>query len=193
MIDISLVPGITMQGPGYVAGSVTTPPIYKRLLILTTDTDIPVAYRYTDQAGDFGFGALDYGTYKLFGDVIGKNNPALVFTLNANLSFISSIVFQETSTAFYGTLFPLDVSTTAKEDALTIYPNPVSDYLHIQGLDKIEGEKNLTLRSVNGTVVYSNTESGNSEILVPFAELAEGLYFLQVHTAAGMRSYKIVK
>lgn len=191
-IDIELPQGMNMQGQGYIAGTLEDSS-YKRILILTTANDVPVAYRYSDMSGGFSFGGLDYGSYKLFGDVWGKNNPPLAFSLSTNTSSITTIVFYETSTAFFGTLFPLSVNTPGMEGQPTIYPNPVSDYLHIKGLDKIKGEKSITLCSVSGAVVYADTVNDDNEILVPFGELSSGLYFLQINSQSGKTSYKIVK
>jgi hypothetical protein len=191
-IDIQLSESMNMQGQGYIAGTLEDSS-YKRILLLTTDNDIPVAYRYSDMSGGFSFGGLNYGGYKLFGDVWGKSNPPLSFSLSANASSITTIVFHETGSAFFGTLFPLSVNIPGLEGQPTVYPNPVSDYLHIKGLDKIEGEKSIILCNVSGAEVYNLTVNDNSPILVPFTELSSGLYFLQINSATGSIFYKIVK
>lgn len=191
-IDVMLTPILSMAGQGYISGHVDNSS-YKRLLILTTENDVPVAYRYSDMSGAFSFGGLDYGTYKLFGDVIGKDNPTLVFSLSSTTSSLTTIVFHETNTTFFGSLFPLNVETMTRDKQPVIYPNPVTDYLHISSLDKITGEKIITLSNVSGAVVYTDTVNDNSEVLVPFAGLSSGLYFLQVNSSEGKASYKIVK
>lgn len=191
-IDITLPEGINMQGQGYVVGTVDNS-LYKRILILTTDNDVPVAYRYSNTTGEFSFGGLDYGTYKLFGDALGKQNPALVFTLSANNPSISTIVFYESNVAFYGMLWALSVEEHKEKPELTIYPNPVADYLHIKGMENIAGEKNISLYSINGTVVYNKSVEGNVEMLIPFAELTSGLYMLHIKSLAGEYHYKVMR
>lgn len=191
-VDITLPEGINMQGQGYIVGTVDNS-LYKRILVLTTANDVPVAYRYSNTMGDFSFSGLDYGTYKLFGDALGKQNPALQFTLSANSPSISTIVFYETNTAFYGSLWPLSVEEYKEKPEVTIYPNPVADYLHIKGMENIAGEKTISLYSINGAEVYNKSVEGNAEILIPFAELTGGLYMLHIKSLAGEYHYKVVR
>lgn len=191
-IDVILPHTSGTQGQGYVMGTLASPS-GKRILILTNANDVPVGYRYSNTSGTFSFGGLAYGTYKLFGDVLGKENPALQFTLSMNNPSITSIVFYETSTAFYGSLWPLNIEESAEKPVLTIYPNPVTDYLHIKGLENMTGEKGISLYSINGAEVYNKSVNSNAEVLVPFAELTPGLYLLHVRTSVGEYHYKVMR
>lgn len=191
-IDVVLPAALTMQGQGYVMGTLDDPS-NKRILILTNSNNVPVAYRYTNTSGTFSFGGLNYGTYKLSGDVLGKQNPPLQFTLSVNNPSITTIVFYETSTVFYGNLWPLNVEEHAGKPEVTVYPNPVAHYLHIKGLENIAGEKNVSLYNINGAQVYNKQLSGNAEVLVPFAELTPGLYVLHVKTSVGEYHYKVAR
>jgi hypothetical protein len=143
--------------------------------------------------GAFSFGGLDYGTYKLYGDALGKWNPPMIFSLSATSPSLTDITFTEDSTSFMGMLWPLVINKSQIAESITVYPNPVTDYLHIKGLENTDGEKNITLYGIDGSVVYCKTVAGNSEILVPVVELPAGLYLLQVNTTEGRYQYKIAR
>ncbi|HYD20875.1 MAG TPA: T9SS type A sorting domain-containing protein [Flavipsychrobacter sp.] len=193
--DIVMPASNMMGGQGFISGTVlsayTGDSLYKRILLLTTINDVPVGFRYSNTDGTFSFGGLNYGTYKLFGDALGKTNPPLVFNLDSNSLSLTQITFLEDSTSFAGNLWPLSVSN-GLADVLKVYPNPVKDRLRLSGLDSIEGVKRVSLFNITGTKVYdSNTEE--SELEMNLSELAEGIYILNVCSPKGAYIYKIVK
>jgi hypothetical protein len=192
--DIILPMASSLQGQGYISGVVISgngDSLYKRLLILTTDTDVPVAFRYSNLNGTFSFGGLSTGTYKLFGDALGKQNPPLYFTISSTTSSFNTIIFHELPDIFYGSLWALSVHTQSSP-AIAVYPNPVSDHLTIDGLDKIPGEKNIFLHGISGNLVYK-TGVTNDNLQIPVSELTPGLYILQIQTASGNYLYKVGK
>jgi hypothetical protein len=199
--NIDLIAGTNPGGPGFVGGDVlqganksTAPgdPLEARILILTTAADVPVAYTYSDVDGHFEFPSLAYGSYKLFGDAWGKANPALQFTLSATNPSMPSLEFQENSESFDGFLWPQSVSNVELAD-VAIYPNPVSDVLNVQGLNKVEGAKTITISGINGAIVFSNTYEQNDKVSIPVSGLSSGIYMLQINTAKGNAIYKIAK
>jgi hypothetical protein len=70
-----------------------------------------------------------------------------------------------------------------------VYPNPVSDILHVA----IEGTDHaiITLLNASGTVV--TTQKTNQQLtLLPVQSLAKGFYFLTVQTSEGIKTHKVV-
>jgi len=73
---------------------------------------------------------------------------------------------------------------------LNIFPNPASDYLHIEGNNMIIDE--LKIIDVLGKVIYSNKILQTTSLLdVSF--LKSGLYFLTVETKEGRVVKKFIK
>ena len=193
--DIMMPASDMMGGQGFISGTVlsayTGDSLYKRILLLTTVNDVPVGFRYSNTDGTFSFGGLNYGTYKLFGDALGKTNPPLVFNLDSNSLSLTQITFLEDSTSFAGNLWPLSVSN-GLADVLNVYPNPVKDRLRLSGLDKMEGTKQVSLYSIRGTKVY-HFDTRENELELNMNDLAAGMYILNVKSAKGTYIYKVLK
>ncbi len=203
-VTYSLMPGVNPGGPAFIGGSVlvgankTTAvgdPLANRSLLLTDMNNNPVAYTYSDANGQFSITNLAYGSYKLFGDRLNLNNPALVVTLDANHQGITNIVFKENSTSFAGGFATAasvkDLSENLKKVAA--YPNPAGNVLNVAGLQQIKGNKTLQLTSISGQVLYSETVSGNDVISINTAALSAGMYLLHIQTSEGTTIMKIAR
>lgn len=70
-----------------------------------------------------------------------------------------------------------------------VYPNPVSDVLHVA----IEGTDHavITLLNASGTVI-TKQKTNQPVTLLPVRSLAKGYYFVTVQTAKGIRTHKVV-
>jgi M6 family metalloprotease-like protein len=78
--------------------------------------------------------------------------------------------------------------TTTQDDAIVVYPNPVSDQLTLQG----EGIQHVRLVTVTGACVYESAVKHN-EMVIDMARLPQGLYFLNVLTKDGVSVKKVVR
>jgi hypothetical protein len=74
---------------------------------------------------------------------------------------------------------------------VSIFPNPVTDFVGVQGLSSIGGDKTIVLSSVTGAEISRQTVSNDASIST--ATLPAGIYLLQVQTEAGSASFRIVK
>ncbi|HYD20877.1 MAG TPA: T9SS type A sorting domain-containing protein [Flavipsychrobacter sp.] len=200
--NIGLIGGTNPGGPAFVGGDVMQgankstavgDPLEGRILILTDAGNTPVAYTHSDVNGHFEFPSVAYGTYHLFGDAMGRSNPILTFTLDANLDSITTINFWENDEEFVGYLWPASVATAPELNDLKVYPNPATDVVSIVGLDAINGTKMVTISSVNGAVVFSGSYQQSEKVSIPVTELGSGMYMLEVATEKGSSIYKIVK
>jgi len=69
---------------------------------------------------------------------------------------------------------------------ISLYPNPVSDYLHI----KLKSEATITLYNTVGKLIYQTT---GQEQTISVYELPSGLYFLRVDGPLGSATYPWIK
>ena len=69
---------------------------------------------------------------------------------------------------------------------ISLYPNPVSDYLHI----KLQAEARITLYNTVGKLIYQATAQ---EQTISVYELPTGLYFLSVDGPLGTATYPWIK
>jgi endoglucanase len=97
------------------------------------------------------------------------------------------------------TTLPVITVSCANFDALAAYPNPITEEAAIN-IDFTSSEfqnARLRLLDLNGRILYQNNilaEQGNNHLQVPIADLAAGMYQLQLLGENGvMRSLKVVK
>jgi hypothetical protein len=79
---------------------------------------------------------------------------------------------------------------TVENNAITVYPNPVEDVLHIQSQQPILG---IAIVDLTGKTQLKQVVQTTGELSVPVNRLATGLYILQTKTAAGVTSTKFIK
>jgi hypothetical protein len=83
-----------------------------------------------------------------------------------------------------------DIST-AQENTVTVYPNPVSDYLTVKsGSDATE---QITVYDIQGKVVINREITGTDITTVNVNFLPEGLYTLKIKTSSNLLIFKIIK
>lgn len=88
--------------------------------------------------------------------------------------------------------WPLNV-TEVRNDELKVYPNPANDILTIDGLDQVEVQS-IVLRDLSGRIVRSTTGNlGSSSISYDLKNLQQGMYLLEINTAAGKEVRRIIR
>jgi hypothetical protein len=182
-------------GPAIISGKADSNgnALAGKIIFVTDMNDVPVAYQHTDGAGNFSFGNLPFGTYKLFGDVLEKDNPDLVVTVDANNVWVTDIVFVEDTTEFKGMRTTSLFDNTTSPAQVYVYPNPVKEQLYIRGTEQIEGRKQAVIMSVSGTVISRHDFADGQEVHISTATLPTGVYVLQLQTDIGKKMFKIVK
>jgi hypothetical protein len=76
---------------------------------------------------------------------------------------------------------------------LFLYPNPVSDELHIGFIDSENEKAILTLTDVLGQVIYQKQINTNVPNTLSVSTIPQGVYFLKVETPNGKATKKIIK
>lgn len=82
--------------------------------------------------------------------------------------------------------------STAKVTSLntTVYPNPTKDVLNIS--NKENEALSITLMNAQGAVVYISNVNANDVQTISTAELAKGIYFLQLSTANATSTKRVI-
>lgn len=164
-----------------------------KIMFITDYVDIPVDFLYTSQIGDFAFINIPFGKYKVFGDVWGKDNPDLVVSVDADHVFIDNIIFTENATKYWGRIATSVTNTSAQLANISIYPNPVGDFIKIKGAEHISGSKTVIVTDVTGAVLVSETFAESKELSLNITQIPSGVYMLNIATKEGNAVYKIVK
>jgi hypothetical protein len=86
--------------------------------------------------------------------------------------------------------YPLGINSVPSTEAV-LYPNPVSEELHITGHSKII---NIIITDLNGRQILVKNDSamGNSQT-IRTSHWAKGIYFVRLTTEDGMKACKVVK
>ena len=81
-----------------------------------------------------------------------------------------------------------DVSVTdAEVPAIRIYPNPAQDYLFVEGDQNMQSVRIIDML---GQEVY-HRHAGDQQLSIDVSNLNTGLYFIQVATEKGVKSYRV--
>lgn len=194
--NIAMIGGTNPGGPGFIAGAVllgankTTAvgdPVPNRLIILTDASNNAIAYTYSDNVGKFSFPSLPYGTYKIFGDVVGKTSTPLNLSISTGSPSVTSIVFEEKALTFNAK------TTTSVSNVLGqqhgIYPNPAKDAITITGLTS---DATVTIYDMTGrTLVQQAVNAANNTVNI--AALATGNYVLKLAAEQATTTIKLTK
>lgn len=120
---------------------------------------------------------LPYGTYSLSLYYWHDNNwqpfgPAkdnyLTFTLSSSTTGVASV----------------------EADALTVYPNPVSDVLHVQAPGELT---DISIYDLSGRCLLHSQPRAEGEVQLPVADLQAGSYMLVVRTAQTVMTTQFIK
>ena len=87
--------------------------------------------------------------------------------------------------------FVLSVSTTFGEQGIRIYPNPVSDLLHID-TDKLEKMLRIEVLNVAGKLMLQQTLNSSIDY-IDVSALKDGLYLLKMYNENGQSVQRFVK
>lgn len=123
-----------------------------------------------------------------------SNSPFPVISFGANGTHNYSLVVQnKCGTDTHNGTVTVNICTGIEDVAtneLNIYPNPTNNVINITGLEDVQ---QLSILDITGKVVYNNKIISTNNLSIDISEASKGLYFLQIKTANGIDSYKIVK
>ena len=76
------------------------------------------------------------------------------------------------------------VSADNSAATASIYPNPVRNYVQVQGLQSNE-QANISITNSNGTVLARGVSGGSTQYRTPASNLQRGTYYLNITTNSG--------
>lgn len=164
-----------------------------KVIFILDNVNIPVDFAYTDAQGYFSFSNIPFGSYRLFGDVWGKDNPDLSVKVDADNVNIHHIIFTENSTEFKGRIAVSTVDISAGMPEMTAFPNPATDMIYLRGSENIHLDKQVTVKDIAGRIVYAKQAAAREQISVSVKHLPGGVYLLHVQAGDAVATYKIIK
>ncbi|GBU07616.1 hypothetical protein AwDysgo_09470 [Bacteroidales bacterium] len=87
----------------------------------------------------------------------------------------------------------VDISSGIDEvgaQTIAVYPNPVSDNLHIESDAAIVS---VQVNDLNGRLIYSKSNIGQRELVLDASTWSKGSYLIKVITASDSRTHKLIK
>lgn len=97
-----------------------------------------------------------------------------------------------TNTTINTLALPESISDIKNNLAVQIYPNPVTDILHINVLEPNADNVEIVLLNSNGTLVQLIKNAG-STTSIDMRNVANGLYFVRITNSQGSAMYKVRK
>ena len=82
----------------------------------------------------------------------------------------------------------VSVDATTSNDQINLYPNPTSDWIHIDGL---KDEMEISILNLQGQIVV-RLKFQDSTTKINIENYASGVYFLQWQSEEGMQSRKFI-
>jgi hypothetical protein len=180
-------PRIVQRSPVTLHSSTATSSVEKSF----DEEWILVATTYTDDDGNYSFTDLQEGIYLVTVEIPGfYNSESIVVQANSSGSIYGNNIFyinEETKTIYTDLIMSADLPN--KDIQLSVYPNPVTDVVHINGLEDIYTVKILNM---TGQVIKSVTDT--SPILtLHLQHLPSGIYLLRIESKGRMYIRKIIK
>ena len=160
----------------------------------------PYVAKMSDKKLEFIFEGIDLPTSSInepgsHGYITFKIKPATTVALGSTISNIANIYFDynfpiETNPVTT-TVTALATAKFGTKDQFLVYPNPVKNLINIDSKNEIMSATIYTL--LGQTVKMFRPEIHQTKIQIPAGELKAGTYLLEIHTANGKSSQKLIK
>jgi hypothetical protein len=98
-----------------------------------------------------------------------------------SVAYWDDLVFQETITTEVASI---------DETTISLYPNPVSNYLTIRYLHNLQF---IDIQSLTGITVWSGQYNGEEVVRIPVYQLPDGLYIIRIHYPGKTFTKKFIK
>lgn len=184
---IDMVAGTNPGGPGFIGGLISQganknegDPMANVSVILLDINDNPITHTITDENGQYSFGDIAYGTYKIMVEILGKYGNPIIVTISAenpseeNADFDVNINSVNPTTAINDFTFG---------ELLSVYPNPAVDRVNIEM--ELYQPVDMEVRLVNlmGQAIQRKSIgriAGNQLIQLETGQVPQGIYLIQI-------------
>jgi len=118
--------------------------------------------------------------------VTGATEPDFVPSQNGSFAIVITYPDQCSDTSDCFTITTISVEESSFRNRITIYPNPVTDILHLAGDARMES---ATIRNIYGQTLLYQKHPADLDV----SGLAQGVYFIAVQTDRGIWKDKFIK
>lgn len=196
--DINLVStNGAVFGPGSISGNVVQggnkvagpgDPISDIEIMLLDNSNSPLASTYTNVYGQFVFSNLAYGTYKIYGEIVGLDCTPAIVTLDATTQDVNNIQVTINTSGIVASVN--DELSEYVNSVGTIYPNPVEGNSSIDFSLLKSTNINVSIYNIVGQKMeeYQLTAGpGMFKVIVLAESLDMGIYTIQFTTPDGLK------
>ncbi len=195
--NISYVAGVNPGGPGFIGGLISQgankgpgDPIagVQVLLLDVNNGDKPVAVKYSDAQGAFGFNNIPYGTYKIYAEMINKTTNPTVVTINTANPSTDGIKIVVGSQVISG----IEPGTgDAPATIGQLHPNPATDICLIP-VTLISGMNlAIAITDLTGRTLWKDNYTlpvGSTSLEIPVKQLPDGIYMITLEGDSGWKT-----
>jgi PKD repeat protein len=194
--NILLIAGNNPGGPGFVGGLISQgankkgDPMPGVLLILTDENDVPYEYTLTNQDGEYTFGNLPYGTYRVYIEVIGKDYLYQTVSITEGSTTVDNVNF-EINEEFLTT----SVDDIIIDGGFGIAPNPASSELNVSFELKEASSYEIRVYNMVGQTVLRQqgaSSLGKQRAKLDINALPNGIYTVQLSAGEQQLSKKLI-
>ncbi|HRZ41406.1 MAG TPA: PKD domain-containing protein [Bacteroidales bacterium] len=195
--NISYIAGVNPGGPGFIGGLISQgankgpgDPIagVQVMLLDVNNGDKPVAVKYSDAQGAFGFSNIPYGTYKVYAEMLNKTTHPTVVTIDATHPSTDGIKIVVGSQVISG------IETQSGADPATIgqlHPNPATHICLVPVTLTSGMNLAITLTDLTGRTLWNESHIlpvGYTQLEIPVKHLPEGLYLINLEGDNGWKT-----
>jgi len=123
----------------------------------------------------------------------GTSSPLnSVFFPNANTGYVvgNGTILKTTNG---GVVSIKEIQTQTPASIFTIYPNPATNKISITTPGNSQGETQISIFSINGAKTGTYKFSNTDKFEIDISQLAKGIYLLQLQSAEGVETLKLVE
>ena len=201
--QVTLVEDQNLTGPGGIngllddgeglmsSGDDRSSPLEGISILLFDSQEEPITHTLTNANGEYSFGNLPYGTYKISVEITGLEQGVRWVTISEDNPISNGNDFEVGENGIVN-----GITELVAEGSLQVYPNPAKDVLNVYLEAAASFEAQLTLSGLKGKTVLmkkQNFAAGVQHIELNVSDLPAGVYFLQITTKRGVVTQKFVK
>jgi PKD repeat protein len=194
------IPGAT-AGPGAIYGYIVDLPnpslpdyVAGQPVFLYSSSDELLIFTLSDMMGNFSFGNLAYGTYKLYAEVTGFYTEPVTVTIDQNNPVYMNALLEISETNTIG----IRENIYSGFQTGPVYPNPLTDHLSLDVTTDRDRMLGAIIYNLHGQKMYEDEfmiYSGNTSLTISTDYLEPGLYFITLKPDGEheQNSYKFLK
>lgn len=183
-----IMAGPMTPGPGSITGQINgileeRSSIDLISMMLMNESAVTIGFSEVDGSGQFKFPSVDYGIYYLRAELSGVASDNMKIEITPENPHMD-VVLNYTGNS----ILDLEDIETA-ENILSVYPNPVSEYLQILLNLPVPDMIEIEIFTVTGQSVYHTLKSagkGQNNFMVPVYNFPGGIYTLRIYSEDGI-------